>query len=44
MTVWTTTPLRARTLLSAGGVPVYFNTVLIAPTVVNVFSKTFYTR
>lgn len=44
MTVWTTSPLRAKTLLNANGSPVYFNTVLIAPTVVNVFSKTFYTR
>jgi hypothetical protein len=45
MTVWTTTPLRAKTLLNAGsGAPVYFNTALIAPTVVNVFSKTFYSR
>ena len=44
MTVWTATPLRAKTLLNANGTPHFFNTVLIAPQVVNVFSKTFYTR
>jgi hypothetical protein len=45
MTVWTTTPVRAKTLLTAGtGIPVYRNAALICPSVVNVLSKTIYAR
>ena len=44
MIVYTNTPIRSRTLLGSGGAPVYVNAALVMPTVVNVFSKTFYTR
>jgi type II secretory pathway pseudopilin PulG len=47
MTVWTTTPLRAQTLLtvpSGNGVamPVFANAALIMPSVVNVYARTIY--
>ncbi len=44
MTVTTTTPLRAQTLLSGAGVPVFSNTALFMPGVINVYSRTFYVR
>jgi type II secretory pathway pseudopilin PulG len=44
MTIYTTTPLRAQTLLDKGGSPVHVNAALVMPSVVNVFSKTFYVR
>lgn len=44
MTIWTVTPLQGQTLLSAGGTPVFANAALIMPSVVNVYSHTFYTR
>lgn len=50
MTVWTSSPLRALTLLkSIGGVnvvgsPVHVNAALVSPYVVNVFPQTIYTR
>jgi hypothetical protein len=44
MTVQINTPLRAQTLLTTGGLPVHTNVALIMPSVVNVFSKTFYVR
>jgi hypothetical protein len=43
MTVWTGTPLNAKTQLS-GGMPVYVNAALVCPYVVNVFPRTIYTR
>jgi len=43
-TIYTTSPLRAQTLLTRGGNPVNVNAALIMPSVVNVFSKTFYVR
>jgi hypothetical protein len=45
MTVWTSTPLRAFTLLDSGtGHPYHVNAALVSPYVVNVFSRTIYTR
>jgi hypothetical protein len=44
MTVWVNTPLRAFTLLTAGGVPYHVNAALVSPFVVNVFPRTIYTR
>ncbi len=44
MIVFTNTPVKSRTLLQAGGTPVHTNAALIMPCVINVFSKTFYTR
>jgi type II secretory pathway pseudopilin PulG len=45
MTVWTSTPLRAFTLLSASsGAPYHVNAALVSPYVVNVFPRTIYTR
>ena len=35
---------RAKTLLDPAGNPVFVNAALVSPYVVNVFSKTFYTR
>jgi hypothetical protein len=43
MTIWTGTPLNAKTQLS-GGMPVYVNAALVCPYVVNVFPRTIYTR
>jgi hypothetical protein len=43
MTVWIGTPLKAKTQLS-GGLPVYRNAALVDPYVINVFSRTVYTR
>jgi hypothetical protein len=44
MTVWTSTDLRAQSMLSAAGVPANVEAALIAPTVVNVIPRTIYTR
>ncbi len=44
MTVFTTSPIRAQTLVVANGKPVNVNVALIMPSVINVFSKTFYVR
>jgi hypothetical protein len=45
MVVWTTAPLRAFTLLSKStGNPYHVNAALVSPYVVNVFSRTIYTR
>jgi hypothetical protein len=48
MTVWTSTPLRAFTLLQAtganAGAPYHVNAALVSPYVVNVFPRTIYTR
>lgn len=48
MTVWTSSPLRAFTLLDASDpknvVPAHVNAALISPYVVNVFPRTIYTR
>lgn len=50
MTVWTSSPLKALTLLkSSGGVnvvgsPIHVNAALVSPYVVNVFPRTIYTR
>ena len=45
MIVWTSAPLRAFTLLSKpGGDPYHVNAALVSPYVVNVFSRTIYTR
>ena len=44
MTVWTVAPLRAQTLLNTNATPVHVNAALIMPSVVNVYSRTFYSR
>jgi len=49
MTVWTSTPLKALTLLNiaadaTNGTPVHVNAALLSPYVVNVFPRTIYTR
>ena len=44
MTVWTSTPLQAFTLLSEGGAPYHVNAALVSPYVVNVFQRTIQTR
>jgi hypothetical protein len=47
MTVTTTTPLRAMSLLTfsaAGAQPVYPEAALIMPSVVNVYPRTIYSR
>ena len=44
ITLYTTSPLKSRTLLQAGGSPVHLNAALFMPSVVNVFRKTFYVR
>lgn len=49
MTVWTSTPLKALTLLNistgaSNGTPYHVNAALVSPYVVNVFPRTIYTR
>jgi hypothetical protein len=45
MVVYTTTPLRSRTLMhNTPAVPVYLNAALFMPSVVNVYSRTVYVR
>lgn len=44
MTIWVSTPLKAKTQLAASGLPVYANAALVCPHVVNVFPRTFYSQ
>jgi hypothetical protein len=44
MTVWTVAPLRAQTLLLPNATPAHINAALIMPSVVNVYSRTVYSR
>lgn len=44
VTVWIASPLKAQTRLNNSGQPIHANAVLIAPNVVNVFSRVIYTH
>jgi hypothetical protein len=44
MVLTTDTPVKAKTLLQAGGNPYHVNAALVSPYVVNVFPKVFYVR
>jgi hypothetical protein len=44
MTVWVSTPLKAKTLMVSSGTPYHVNAALVCPYVVNVFPRTIYSR